>query len=123
MIDDMPPRLSFSTRLRWRRRQTVYLDWALDWEAQGHRFAKAEAKVSRAVPVGAAEIRLEGRLDRLDSGPAGPAVLDYKTNAVQILRNKLKQPGEDVQRAGGIGRPNTFQKRLCSHAVIILCVL
>lgn len=89
--------LAEAWRLRWRQRQTAYLDWALGWEAQGHRFVKAEAKVSQAVPVGAAEILLEGRLDRLDSGPAGLAVLDYKTNAAQTLRSKLKQPGEDVQ--------------------------
>lgn len=89
--------LAEAWRLRWQRRQAAYLDWALGWEAQGHRFVKAEAKASLAVPAGAAEILLEGRLDRLDSGPAGLAVLDYKTNAAQGLRNKLKQPGEDVQ--------------------------
>ncbi|MBI5937715.1 MAG: PD-(D/E)XK nuclease family protein [Betaproteobacteria bacterium] len=89
--------LAEAWRLRWQRRQTAYLDWAVDWARQGHRFVKAEAKASQAVAVGAAEIVLEGRLDRLDAGPAGPAVLDYKTNPAQTLRKKLKQPGEDVQ--------------------------
>jgi len=89
--------LAEAWRLRWQRRQAAYLDWALGWEGQGHRFVKAEAKASQAVAVGEAEILLEGRLDRLDSGPGGLAVLDYKTNAVQTLRHKLKQPGEDVQ--------------------------
>ncbi len=89
--------LAEAWHLRWQRRQAAYLDWALDWERQGHRFVKAEAKASQTVAVGAAEILLEGRLDRLDSGPGGLVVLDYKTNAVQTLRNKLKQPGEDVQ--------------------------
>lgn len=89
--------LAEAWRLRWQRRQTAYLDWALAWERAGHRFAKAEARAALALPVGAGEVRLEGRLDRLDAGPDGLAVLDYKTNAAQTLRNKLKRPGEDVQ--------------------------
>lgn len=89
--------LAEAWRLRWQRRQAAYLDWAVDWERQGHRFVKAEAKASLAVAVGEAEISFEGRLDRLDRGSDGLVVLDYKTNAAQTLRNKLKQPGEDVQ--------------------------
>lgn len=89
--------LAEAWRLRWQRRQTAYLDWAVDWERQGHRFVKAEAKASLAVAVDGAEIKFEGRLDRLDRGPDGLAVLDYKTQAAQTLRNKLKQAGEDVQ--------------------------
>jgi ATP-dependent helicase/nuclease subunit B len=89
--------LAEAWRLRWQRRQAAYLDWALAWEQAGHHFAKAEAKAALAVPVGDGEVRFEGRLDRLDAGAEGLAVLDYKTNAAQTLRNKLKQPGEDVQ--------------------------
>ena len=48
------------------------------------------------------ELQLNGRIDRVDVrvDDAGiRAVLDYKTQAVSTLRNKLKAPGEDVQLA------------------------
>ncbi|TCS71865.1 ATP-dependent helicase/nuclease subunit B [Sulfuritortus calidifontis] len=89
--------LAEAWRLRWQRRQAAYLDWALAWERAGHRFAKAEAKTALAVGVGDAEIRLEGRLDRLDRAADGLAVLDYKTQSKASLSAKLKRPGEDVQ--------------------------
>jgi len=42
-------------------------------------------------------LSLKGRLDRLDSGPIGLAVLDYKMKSKAALVKQLKQPGEDVQ--------------------------
>ena len=44
-------------------------------------------------------IRLRGRIDRLDVRADEKLVLDYKTQSEQLLRNKLKEPGEDVQLA------------------------
>ncbi|NWG87627.1 MAG: PD-(D/E)XK nuclease family protein [Hydrogenophilaceae bacterium] len=89
--------LAEAWRLRWQRRQAAYLDWALAWERAGHRFDQAEAKVMLTLPVAGVEVRLEGRLDRLDASAAGLTVLDYKTQSKASLQAKLKQPGEDVQ--------------------------
>jgi ATP-dependent helicase/nuclease subunit B len=42
---------------------------------------------------------MRGRIDRLDVNGDEKRVLDYKTQNDQLLRNKLKEPGEDVQLA------------------------
>ncbi len=44
-------------------------------------------------------VRLRGRIDRLDVRGEEKRVLDYKTQSDTILRNKLREPGEDVQLA------------------------
>lgn len=91
------PYLAEAWRQRWQRHQAAYLEWALAWERAGHRFERAEVKLAVEVICGVRPVRFEGRLDRLDRGPGGLAVLDYKTNAPQGLKVKLKTPGEDVQ--------------------------
>jgi ATP-dependent helicase/nuclease subunit B len=40
---------------------------------------------------------LHGRLDRVDEGPDGAAVVDYKTRDAAKLKKSLELPGEDVQ--------------------------
>ena len=42
---------------------------------------------------------MRGRIDRLDVREAEKRVLDYKTQNDQVLRAKLRAPGEDVQLA------------------------
>ena len=46
-------------------------------------------------------LRIEGRIDRMDQraveSAAESAVIDYKARAHSVLKNKLKNPGEDVQ--------------------------
>lgn len=90
--------LAQAWRLRWEKHIPGYLDWALAHEAAGWRWQKAEAAFERelALPDGRT-ITLHGRLDRLDTGPEGTAVLDYKTLSLSTLRAKLKTPGENVQ--------------------------
>jgi ATP-dependent helicase/nuclease subunit B len=84
--------------MRWQKRIPAYLDWALAHEARGYAWSAAEQKVERLLDYGeAGEVRLEGRLDRLDTGPDGTFVLDYKAQSRAALQKKLKQPGEDVQ--------------------------
>jgi len=41
--------------------------------------------------------QLHGRADRLDDKDGATALLDYKTQSRQTLRNKLAADGEDVQ--------------------------
>lgn len=85
-------------RLRWQGRIPAYLGWALAREAAGWRWQAAEREFSRelALPEGR-QVSLYGRLDRLDEGPDGLAVIDYKAQSLQKLKGKLKTPGEDVQ--------------------------
>jgi len=90
--------LAGSWRLRWERHIPAYLDWALQREADGYRFAKAEEKLARLIEWSPEQgTRLEGRADRLDQQAGGDALLDYKTQAKQTLRHKLDENAEDVQ--------------------------
>ncbi|HLP97698.1 MAG TPA: PD-(D/E)XK nuclease family protein [Sideroxyarcus sp.] len=80
---------------RWYRSLPAYLEWQLENEAQGWRYAAAESKFDWQLEG----IRLRGRIDRLDVRAEEKLVLDYKTQSDTVLRNKLKEPGEDVQLA------------------------
>ncbi len=85
-------------RLRWERHLSAYVDWALAWEAAGHRWRQAECDQECAFALGdGRQVMLRGRLDRIDDGPGGVTVLDYKTQARQVLQKKVKTPGEHVQ--------------------------
>jgi ATP-dependent helicase/nuclease subunit B len=99
---------------RWHKSVPAYIKWQMENEAQGWRYMEAESQFDWQLEG----IRLRGRIDRLDERgeeklvlregrceAAGhlPAyslrVLDYKTQSDAVLRNKLKEPGEDVQLA------------------------
>ncbi|MFN3594682.1 MAG: PD-(D/E)XK nuclease family protein, partial [Thiobacillaceae bacterium] len=90
--------LALAWQLRWQRRMNDYLDWALAREAQGYRWQAGEVERERTLPLGGdGVVTLQGRLDRIDQGPQGLAVLDYKVKRRDTLRRRLQQPGEDVQ--------------------------
>ncbi|OIR08583.1 ATP-dependent helicase/deoxyribonuclease subunit B [mine drainage metagenome] len=80
---------------RWYRSLPAYLAWQAENEAQGWRYAEAESAF--ALELDGVQVR--GRIDRLDVREQAIRVLDYKTQGEQILRNKLREPGEDVQLA------------------------
>jgi ATP-dependent helicase/nuclease subunit B len=80
---------------RWYKSLPAYLSWQADNEAQGWRYAGSESEFD--LPLEG--IRLRGRIDRLDIREQEKRVLDYKTQGDQVLRNKLREPGEDVQLA------------------------
>ena len=90
--------LALGWQLRWERRLPSYVDWALEREANGYRWQAGEVRLSRSLslPHGG-EVELYGRLDRVDTGPCGQAVLDYKARSRDSLRRSLQRPGEDVQ--------------------------
>lgn len=89
--------LAKSWRLRWERLIPAYVDWALRRESQGYRFHAAEAELTREVRVEGGDVQLHGRADRLDVQAGGKALLDYKTQSRQTLKEKLHAGGEDVQ--------------------------
>jgi len=81
--------------LRWQQAIPAYLDSQLKSEAEGWRYQNGE--VPFEMPVDEILI-LRGRIDRVDVGKDGIVrVLDYKMMDATRLRNKLKEPGEDVQ--------------------------
>jgi len=83
---------------RWRRRLDAYLDWALAHEAAGYHWQAAEIEKRHTIALtDGTDLILKGRLDRIDRGPAGELVIDYKTQGQQTLRDKLRSAGEDVQ--------------------------
>jgi ATP-dependent helicase/nuclease subunit B len=80
---------------RWFKSLSAYIEWQKQNEAQGWRYAEAESKFDWDLEG----VRLRGRIDRLDVNGDAKRVLDYKTQSEQVLRNKLREPGEDVQLA------------------------
>ncbi|MBI3223357.1 MAG: PD-(D/E)XK nuclease family protein [Nitrosomonadales bacterium] len=80
---------------RWYKSLPAYLEWQAENEAAGWRYAESESTFDWQLEG----IRLRGRIDRLDVRAEEKLVLDYKTQSEQVLRNKLKEPGEDVQLA------------------------
>jgi len=76
-----------------------YLDWHLGRERSGWRWHAGEQFRERLIPLpGGGKVTLYGRLDRIDAGVDGRlAVLDYKMQRREALRERLKEPGEDIQ--------------------------
>jgi ATP-dependent helicase/nuclease subunit B len=90
--------------VRWLARIPAYLDWQAAREMNGWRFAAGEEERRLAIALeGGETLTLRGRLDRLDQRECGArvdsAVLDYKTQSIEALRRKVRDPGEDVQLA------------------------
>ncbi len=83
---------------RWKALIPAYLDWQRDWESAGWSWQAGELKraIGITTPKGN-QLELHGRLDRVDEGPAGAAVVDYKTSDPARLKKSLERPGEDVQ--------------------------
>ena len=80
---------------RWYQSLPAYLAWQTQREEDGWRYAEAETKFDWPLEG----VNLRGRIDRLDVRGDEKCVLDYKTQSEPALRNKLKEPGEDVQLA------------------------
>ena len=83
---------------RWKALIPEYLDWQRGRESEGWSWqaGEVERSVEIRTPAGAT-VTLRGRLDRVDRGTAGAAVIDYKTRTRKALQDSLELPGEDVQ--------------------------
>ncbi len=85
---------------RWLDRVDSYLDWQREREAAGWSWQAGEQDVQRQfVLADGGLIELHGRIDRIDVQGDGLALLDYKTSALDGLRQAAEQPDEDVQLA------------------------
>lgn len=76
-----------------------YLEWLHGRDREGWRYARGELE-RRCAPPELEGLVLDGRLDRVDLGPDGAAmVIDYKTGNPQKLAQRVRQPLEDTQLA------------------------
>jgi ATP-dependent helicase/nuclease subunit B len=82
--------------LRWQQAIPAYLDMQLKSEAEGWRYQNGEVPFEMPLTE---ELTMHGRIDRVDVQEGMTRVLDYKMMDAAKLRNKLKEPGEDVQLA------------------------
>lgn len=91
--------LSRGWLVQWLILIPLYLDWQTEREQQGWRWRAGEDFRERPVPLdNGAQVVLRGRLDRVDVKDDGSiAVLDYKTQSERVLRDKIREAGEDVQ--------------------------
>lgn len=80
----------------WPALRDGYLQWLQKHEAAGAEFESAES--AHKVQLG--PLTLEGRIDRIDRLPGGVSlVMDYKTEGLQVTRDRMKAPLEDTQLA------------------------
>lgn len=77
----------------WPGVRDAYLDWLAQHEASGAHFVRAESAASLPLPG----VTLVGRLDRVDQHGGTTLVMDYKTEALQKTRDRVKVPTEDTQ--------------------------
>ncbi len=83
--------------LRWQQSIPAYIEAQLKSEAEGWRYQNGEVAFELPLAEG---LQMRGRIDRIDvqSNAAHVVrVLDYKMQDANMLKNKLKQAGEDVQ--------------------------
>ena len=77
----------------WPGVRDAYLDWLTAHEAGGARFERAEQAATLSLPG----VTLSGRLDRVDMEGGIHLVMDYKTEALQTTKDRIKVPTEDTQ--------------------------
>jgi ATP-dependent helicase/nuclease subunit B len=80
----------------WPRVRDGYLEWLIGHEAGGAQFVEGE--VWKDMDYG--DIQLIGKIDRIDQMPDGSRlVMDYKTEASGVTRERIKDGQEDTQLA------------------------
>lgn len=92
--------LSRGWSLRWKALIPRYIEWQIERERCGWQVDRVEEGRKVDIPLQCGKkLVIGGRLDRVDASGAGLAVLDYKTQGRTLLKEKLAEPGEDVQLA------------------------
>ena len=80
----------------WPSTRDGYLNWLAKYEASGATYSEGE--VWKNMSLGG--ITLSGKLDRIDVMPDGShAVMDYKTEALEKTKQRIKSGQEDTQLA------------------------
>ena len=88
----------------WRATLEGYLEWAIDDAARGWRWTAGEQDGTAQVGWRDAQgrertVAIDGRLDRLDRGPDGLRIVDYKLGAPDRLRRIAREPDRAAQLA------------------------
>ncbi|MGA7179404.1 MAG: PD-(D/E)XK nuclease family protein [Thiobacillaceae bacterium] len=87
-------------RLRWESRMPAYIQWQKQRELEGWLWHEGEKTSEQDFQLpGGGTVMLHGRVDRIDRRADELAVLDYKTESPQGLKEKQNSAGEDVQLA------------------------
>ncbi len=80
----------------WPSTRDGYLNWLAKHEASGATYSEGE--VWKNMPLGS--VTLSGKLDRIDATPDGShIVMDYKTEALEKSKQRIKSGQEDTQLA------------------------
>lgn len=79
----------------WLRRWEALIPEYIDWQSQRENHWRVSQVEQRAETRLAADAQLHGRLDRIDAGPDGIAIIDYKTGSVP--KQDAVDAGEAVQ--------------------------
>ncbi|MFL6650712.1 MAG: PD-(D/E)XK nuclease family protein [Sulfurifustaceae bacterium] len=81
-------------RQRWDRFVEAYLDWQEKRSREWHVDA-TEKTFEREIRIGDRSLTLKGRADRIDRGPEGLSIIDYKTG--EVPKPALVKAGEKSQ--------------------------
>ena len=96
LLRQQPALIAYRQRLRLL--VPGFLQWLNDDRNAGWRWSDGEAQLERPMHIaGHAPVTLFGRVDRIDAGPAGVRILDYKARDAGALRRAQKEPGEAIQ--------------------------
>ncbi|MEW6132725.1 MAG: PD-(D/E)XK nuclease family protein [Pseudomonadota bacterium] len=94
----LPAYTAAAWRARWQGIHPAYVDAWLDQVAEGWRYQSGETELERRHQVpGLGEVRLHGRIDRIDRNKNALRVIDYKTRSLRALKNAAADPEENVQ--------------------------
>jgi ATP-dependent helicase/nuclease subunit B len=95
ILQKSPAALGFY--MRWKKVIPAYIAWSGRHAEAGWQFEMGEVWLEKNLDWNGGSIQLRGQIDRIDKNGSGEfAVLDYKTNPVGVLKNKLYE-AEDQQ--------------------------
>jgi ATP-dependent helicase/nuclease subunit B len=68
--------------VRWESFVETYVDWQAQRTRKNWQVEATEQTLERQIAIGGRTLRLHGRVDRIDRGPDGLAIIDYKTGTI-----------------------------------------